>query len=123
MPLYVFKHPKTGEEIEVIQSMKEDHTYVDNKGVKWDRVFFATNASVDTQGDCFSREDFAKRTAKQGMTVGDMWDLSKEMSDKRTKKAGKDDVKEKYFKDYAKKRKGVKHDSDPKKKGFGSIQL
>ena len=57
------------------------------------------------------------------MTVGDMWDLSKDMSEKRAKKAGKDPVKEKYFKDYEKKRKGVKHDNDPKKKGFGSIQL
>ena len=52
------------------------------------------------------------------MTVGDMWDLSKDMSEKRAKKAGKDPVKEKYFKDYEKKRKGVKHDNDPKKKGF-----
>tara|TARA_R100000005_G_C4969501_1_gene182988 strand:- start:770 stop:1141 length:372 start_codon:yes stop_codon:yes gene_type:complete len=123
MPLYVFKHPETGEEIEVIQSMKEDHKYVDDKGVTWDRVFFAANAAIDTQGDCFSREDFARRTAKHGMTVGDMWDLSKDMSEKRAKKAGKDPVKEKYFKDYEKKRKGVKHDKDPKKKGFGSIQL
>jgi hypothetical protein len=52
-----------------------------------------------------------------------MWDLSKEMSNQRVKKDGEDSVKEKYFKNYEKKRKGVKHDKDPKKKGFGSIEL
>ena len=123
MPLYIFKHPETGEEIEVVQSMKDEHIYIDESGAKWDRVFFATNASIDTQGDCFSKEDFARRTAKQGMTVGDMWDLSKEMSNKREKIAGDDPVKKKYFKNYEKKRKGDKHDYDPKKKGFGSIEL
>jgi len=123
MPLYVFQHPNTGEEIEVVQSMKSDHIYIDKEGVEWKRVFFPANASFDTQGDCFSKEDFARRTAKQGMTVGDMWDLSKEMSNQRVKKAGTDSVKDKYFKDYKKKRKGVKHDSDPTKKGFGPIEL
>lgn len=123
MPLYVFKHPETSEQIEVVQSMKDEHVYIDDSGVKWERVFFATNASIDTQGDCFSKEDFTRRTAKQGMTVGDMWDLSKEMSQKREKISGKDPVKQKYFKNYEKKRKGVKHDNDPKKKGFGSIEI
>lgn len=123
MPLYIFQHPETGEEIEVVQSMKDEHTYIDHAGVQWDRVFFAANASFDTKGDCFSREDFARRTAKQGMTVGDMWGLSKEMSNKRKKVAGDDPVKKKYFKDYQKKRKGIKHDNDPKKKGFGPIEI
>mgnify|MGYP003627661936 CR=1 FL=1 len=123
MPLYIFQNPDTGEEIEVLQSMKENHVYVDDKGLKWSRVFLAANASIDTQGDCFSKEDFARRTAKHGMTVGQMWELSKDMSNKRTKMAGKDPLKEKYFKDYKSKRKGIKHDGDPTKKGIGPIQF
>jgi len=123
MPLYVFKNPRTGEEIEVIQSMKDDHVYTDSSGIKWERVFFAANASVDTQADCHSKEDFVRRTAKHGMTVGDMWDLSKEMSNKRAKIDGKDSLKDNYFKNYQKKRKGIKHDSDPKKKGIGPIEI
>ena len=102
--------------------MKEDHVYVDREGLKWDRIFLAANASIDTQGDCFSKEDVARQTAKHGMTVGDMWALSKDMSNKRAKKAGKDPLKEKYFQDYKAKRKGIKHDSDPTKKGIGPIQ-
>ena len=123
MPLYIFQHPDTGEEMEVVQSMKDEHVYTDAEGVEWNRVFFAANASIDTQADCFSKKDFVRRTAKQGMTVGDMWDLSKEMSNQRTKKSGKDPIKEKHFKNYEKKRKGLKHDNDPKKKGLGPIDL
>ena len=35
MPCYVFEHPKTGQTIEVIQSVKEEHVYVDEDGTEW----------------------------------------------------------------------------------------
>ena len=35
MPVYIYKNPKTEETIEVIQSMSEDHIYVDKNGLKW----------------------------------------------------------------------------------------
>ena len=41
-----------------------------------------------------------------------MWDRSKELSEIRAAKEGKDPIKEKYFKDYAKKTKGKKHSKD-----------
>ena len=42
-----------------------------------------------------------------------MWDRSKELSEKRKEKEGRDPVQQQYFKDYSKKRKGVKHPKDP----------
>ncbi len=92
-----------------MQSMKDNHVYIDEKGVEWNRVFLPLNNSIDTKIDCFSKQDLANKTAKKGMTLGDMWDLSKEMSNKREKSTGKDPVKEKYFKKYSENRNGMKH--------------
>ena len=44
-------------------------------------------------------------------TLGDLWDASREASEKRIKKYGKDPVKEKHFKKF-KKEKGIKHGLD-----------
>jgi hypothetical protein len=43
--------------------------------------------------------------------MGDLWDRSAELSAKRKDKMGKDPVKEKYFENWSKKRKGKKHPS------------
>ena len=103
MPFYEYRHPTTGKTIEVMQSMKQDHTFVDSKGVEWQRVFHAPNASIDTEMDPFSQSDWDKRTKKDGMTYGEMMDLSKEMSVKREKSAGLDPIKQKAVKKYEKK--------------------
>ncbi len=47
-----------------------------------------------------------------------MWDASKEASEKRDKITGKDPTKEKYFKNYSKKRKGMKHPDQNKGRVF-----
>ena len=39
MPIYQFIHPETEEVIEVLQSMKQDHVYIDEHGVEWNRVW------------------------------------------------------------------------------------
>jgi hypothetical protein len=42
--------------------------------------------------------------------MGDLWDRSQELSDKRKKLySGEDPVKKKYYKDWSKKRKGKVH--------------
>ena len=41
MPLYTYEHPETEEQIDLIQSMNEEHVYIDSKGVEWKRVFYA----------------------------------------------------------------------------------
>jgi len=104
MPTYEYIHPDTGETIEVVQKMKEDHIYIDEEGVEWERLFSAPNTAIDSAGmDPFSKDDFMRATAKTGMTAGDMMDLSKELSNKREKSAGLDPVKQKTVTNYEKK--------------------
>jgi len=103
MPIYTYEHPDTGEIIEVVQTMNEAHVYQRN-GVTWKRVFLAPAAKVDSMENCnpFDQQDFVKRTARKGMTMGDMWNESKRLSEKRAKSVGKDPVKEKAINDYKK---------------------
>ena len=110
MPLYCYRNPNTGEEVEIIQGMNDVHEFVDGDGLKWDRVFFVPNASIDTKTDPFSQQKFVERTGAKKGTVGDMLDYSAEMSARRADQAGGvDPVKKKYFEDYSKKRNGAKH--------------
>ena len=112
MPLYIFQHPKTKETKEVLQSMKHDHTYVDEKGVEWNRVWVNPHASIDTQIDPWSSKDFVAKTENKGGTVGDLWDKSKELTRKRAQEnGGVDPVKVKSDKDYSKERNGMKRPS------------
>ena len=103
MPIYEFQHPETGKTLEVIQGMGDKHIYVDNKGVEWKRVWNSPNASVDTAIDPSSQSDWMRCTAKKGMTIGDMWDLSKSLSKKREKSKGLDPIKNKTVCAYEKK--------------------
>jgi len=109
MPRYNYQHPKTQEVIEIIQSMNEDHVYIDKDGLKWNRLFTPPQMSFDVKCDPNSVQDFVKVTNKPG-TYGDLWDRSAELSAKRAdKNGGIDPVKEQYFKDYSEKRNGQKH--------------
>jgi len=114
MPVYAFQHPKTKEIIEVVQGMKENHTYTDEEGVQWERVWTSPNASIDTNLDG-SKESFMKYTQnKKGATLGDLWDTSRRCSEMREREQGKDNIKDKYFNNYSKRRRGKKHQHDPK---------
>jgi len=113
MPFYLFKHPDFEKVIEVFQNMKDEHVYVDPNGIEWNRIFTAPNAAVDTKIDATSSEDFVNKTRGKGMTMGQLWDESKTASEKRKKILGKDPIREKHFKKYSKKRKGMKHKEDP----------
>lgn len=110
MPLYTYINPETEETIDIIQSINDKHIYIDKHGLEWKRVF--TVPEVNTQGtlraDCSSRE-FSEFTKNKRGSLGDMFDRSAELSEKRKKMYGKDPVKEKYFKDWSKKRKGKIH--------------
>ena len=110
MPIYLFQHPKTGEVKEVLQKMNEPHSYVDEKGIEWERVFLSPNMSIDGKGmgaDTTS-EEFVRKTKDKNYNLGEMWNLSAELSEKRAKIGGKDHVKEKASKAYTKKCKGMK---------------
>lgn len=128
MPLYLYKNPANEEEIvEIFQSMNDTHEYTVD-GVHWKRVWQKPQASFDTKVDPYSSKDFLKATAKKD-TIGAMQDRSQELSEIRRQKDGKDLVKEKYYDEYAAKRKGKKHpdrrkqELQEKTKGIATIEL
>lgn len=110
MPEYLYQHPKSNKIISLIQSIHEKHEYQDDSGVKWNRIF--TSPQLNTEGtlkaDCTAKE-FSDFTGKKKGNVGDLWDRSAELSAKREKLLGKDPLKQKYFDNWSKKRKGKKH--------------
>lgn len=109
MPYYVYEHPKTKEQKEVFQMMEEDHTYVDQDDIEWNRIFLSCNTAVDSRNiDPYSKRDFTRATNKKG-TIGDLMDRSQELSQKRKDKDGIDRVKEGYYQDWSKKRGGKTH--------------
>jgi hypothetical protein len=103
MPLYIFQHPKTKKIVEIIQGMNEDHIYIDDKGVKWERVFTKPQASIDTQMSADNPKDFVNKTKNKNYTLGQLWDKSAELSQKRGGISGKDEVRDKAEKSYEKK--------------------
>ncbi len=120
MPIYVYKHPDHEEYEEVFQGMNDEHVY-EKGGVKWERVFLAPNASVDSEIDPFNNRHFIDATANKKGTYGDILDFSKEQSEKRAaQRDGVDPVKQKYFDNYSKERKGAKHPKEIREKGYES---
>jgi hypothetical protein len=112
MPLYTYEHPESGETIDIVQSMNDDHIYIDKNKTKWNRVFHAPQASIDADIDPFDKKAFKDKTNNKKGTYGDFLDKSKELSQKRKDKCGFDPVQKKYFKEYSSKRRGVKHPLD-----------
>ena len=120
MPIYVYKHPDREEYEEVFQGMNDEHVY-EKDGIKWDRVFLAPNASVDSEIDPFNKRHFIDATASKKGSMGDMMDMSKELSQKRAaKRGGVDPVKQAYYDKYSKDRNGAKHLKEIREKGYES---
>ena len=116
MPIYVYQNPETEEYVEVVQSMSEKHVYFDDDGVEWKRVFLPSQLNTEATIDPWSQKDFVEKTRYTKDTYGGMSDRSAELSEKRAEQnGGIDPVKQKYFKDYSKKRGGAKHPADKKK--------
>jgi len=111
MPIYEYQHPDTGETIEVVQKMNDFHIYIDYQGTEWQRVWASPNAGIDCKLDG-SMESFMKYTENKKGTMGDIWDASRESSELREKKEGRDKVKKRHFKKYSEQRRGMKHESD-----------
>jgi predicted nucleic acid-binding Zn ribbon protein len=116
MPLYSFTHPETGEIKDIFFHMDEEpKEFTDKEGTPWNREW--SSPQLNTQGsvDPWSNADFVNKTAGKG-TMGDLLDRSKELSDQRAQEAGgKDPIKEKYYKKYAKDRGGAPHPDKMKK--------
>ena len=118
MPLYIYKHPEEEKYTEILQTMMEDHVYVDPDGLEWRRVFTTPNMAIDSSIDPYNAREFVDKTASKNGTMGDMMDCAKELSHERSERnGGVDPVKEKYYKNYSKDRKGAKHFNEMKEKG------
>lgn len=121
MPLYLFKNPKTGSIVSVFQSMSEDHVYSEN-GVKFERVFTIPNTVIETEIQ--SAQQFVEKTGKMKGTLGEIWDYSQELSEKRAKQnGGEDPLRKKAEDSYSKKRKGMKYKSQINPNEMPKIQL
>jgi hypothetical protein len=111
MPQYIYQHPKTKKIVEVVQSIHEKHEYIDNDGIKWNRIFTPFRLNTDgTLKGTSTQEDFLRYTENKKGTMGDLWDMSGELSAKRAAlHGGIDPVKTEYTKKWSKKRKGKRH--------------
>jgi len=108
----------------VLQGMNEKHTYIDENGLEWKRVFQVPNAAVDSQIDANNPVAFIDATKNKKGTYGDLLDKSNELSEKRAKEhGGQDPIKEKFLSDYSKKTKGKKHPSLIMKKNYESSRV
>lgn len=109
MPIYLFSNPKTKEVKSIYQEMNAEHSYFEG-GVRFERVFTVPNATIDSQIDPFSSQKFVEKTGSMKGTLGEIWDYSKELSDKRAKSTGsQDNIRAKAEGNYSKKRKGMKY--------------
>ena len=115
MPLYPVRNPSTGEIQDIFFHMDDDKKYIDNSGVEWIREY--NSPQLNTQGsiDPWNNADFVNKTNKEG-TIGDLLDRSADLSRQRAdQNGGVDPIKEKYYDNYSKTRKGSKHpDKMPK---------
>lgn len=116
MPLYEFEHPETKKRTLIIQKMNDVHEYSDELGVKWTRVFSVPNAKVDSNADPFSEQAFMEKTKNFKGKIGDLYDMSRELSEKREKSRGIDPIKDKVVKAYEKKTQKPHPLKSPKKK-------
>lgn len=106
MPYYLFEHSDTQEVHEIWFHMNDDKVYngpSDDQNGKWKRVWTVPQAAIATRIDPYSTKDFVTSTSnKKGITMGQMWEKSAEMSKKREDKEGIDPVKAEFYKNYQK---------------------
>lgn len=108
MPAYIYKHPDLDEYVEVIQRMNDEHVYFDEDGVQWKRVLTPpqVNAERIATINPFDTQKAAEITGRRKGTIGDLWDTSRELSQRREEKIGAEDpIKRKYFDKYKKENK------------------
>lgn len=117
MPNYIYKHPEKEEYIEVFQGMKDEHVYFDEEGNQWERRWTPPQLSVDRISDIdpFDIRKATDATSQRKGTIGDLWDMSGELSEKRAERVGAEDpLKKKVFNEYEKAN-GKKHWHDKPK--------
>lgn len=119
MPYYDFQH-SDGRVISIFQNMNDNHDFwKDEDGVKWNRLFSVPHAVVDSifNVNPHDSKEFVNVTGKKKGNIGDLFQLSAELSEKRASKVGIDTLKQKSFENYEKSRsKGSIHPEQAKQK-------
>ena len=118
MPNYVFQKVGTEETQEFFFSMKEVPSFgtvIQRDGFKWKRLM--TRPQTVMTGlkalDPYSPQAFINKTGQMKGTLGDLFDASKELSERRAEKAhGKDPIRQKYYSDYRKRKRNVPHSAE-----------
>ena len=117
MPVYSFFNSKTNQIKDIVMSMNDNHVYIDESGYQWERIWTKPQAAFDAKiNNPLDSKEFVSKTGRKTGTIKDLWDQSKELSEKREKIMGRDEVKERYFDNYAKKRKGKQIEERRKQK-------
>ena len=123
MPIYLFTCPKCKVDWDAFfpANDKKESTCPKCKK-RGDRVFTKPNMGVGTKIDPHNLKALTKKTGDMRGTVGDLWDFSREMSEKR----GGDDsdpIKKKFLKQYAKERGGKGYKTSGKARKEVSIKV
>ena len=92
MPIYIFQHPKTKEVKEIVQRMSESHVFTDEAGVRWKRIFVNPQVAFNTQISATDSKSFVEKTRGKNYSLGQLWDMSAELSSKREGTSGVDEV-------------------------------
>ena len=117
MPIYLYLDERDNSIHEVIQTMKEEHRYFID-GYELKRVFINPQANIGSTSklDPMDSKSYVNLTREKRGTVGNLQDLSKELSIKREEKLGIDPQKQAHFNRYAKIRNGRRHPLERKEK-------
>lgn len=115
MPQYLFENSETGEVREIVLGMNDPKVYNGDsdaeKGI-WKRIFTIPQATIGSNLDPFDKNAFAN---SKYTTLGDMFDKSAELSERRAAiMDGVDPVKQKALDNYAAKRHGKRHPEELK---------
>ncbi len=113
MGIYLFQHPETSEVKEIFQKMNDKHEFIDENNTPWLRLYTVPQSSVDTKLDPFDIKKATEKSGRMKGNLGNLFDESASLSEKRSQIMGKDPLREKALKDYAAKRNGKQY-FDPK---------
>ena len=116
MPFYTFLNPKTKEVLDLFFHMNDKKEYIDEDGIKWDRQWHTPELNATGSSDAWDSKKFVEKTGRGRGKVGDMLDMSSDLSKERaSSNGGVDPLKENYYKRYTKERNGAIHpDKNPK---------
>jgi hypothetical protein len=119
MSIYSYQNTDTKEIVDVFQGMNDEHIYLGENGKEknWVRLFCLPNLATEglqSSIDPNSKNDFKRYTSQRQGKIGEVMDLSAELSERRKEKYGIDPVKQKFYDDYSKIRHGKKHPQEAK---------